>query len=98
MSGIEGEAEQVVAHLPAPGLHPIPPVEQQVRSMQVVKDSTARTPGRRLKIVREGDGDPRHGSTSTYVNHFCRCEHCRAAWATYNRELRRRRREAQGDA
>ena len=97
MSGIESEAGQVVAHLPAPGLHPIPPVEQ-VRSMKVAQDSTARRPGRRAVIVREGDGDPRHGSISTYVNHLCRCEACRAAWAAYGRELRRRRREALGVA
>ncbi len=36
------------------------------------------------------------GTISTYVNHFCRCEMCRGAWATYNRELRRRRRDALG--
>lgn len=95
MNGIEGETERVVAHPPAPGLHPIPPLEQ-VRSMQVAEKSTARAPGRRLNIVRAGDGDSRHGAISTYVNHMCRCEMCRAAWAEYGRELRRRRREALG--
>lgn len=31
--------------------------------------------------VQAGDGDPRHGSASTYTNHACRCVMCRAAWA-----------------
>jgi hypothetical protein len=33
--------------------------------------------------VQPGDGDSRHGSYSTYVNHRCRCELCRRAWTEY---------------
>lgn len=29
--------------------------------------------------VQPGDGDPRHGTDSTYQNHACRCELCRQA-------------------
>jgi hypothetical protein len=49
---------------------------------------------RPLDIVRPGDGDPRHGSPSTYTNHRCRCDPCRSAQADYQRDLRRRRLEA----
>lgn len=35
--------------------------------------------------------DPRHGESSTYTNHKCRCEKCRAAWAAYVRESHERR-------
>ncbi len=66
--------------------------------MQVVENGTARKPGRPLHLIRAGDGNSAHGTTSTYVNHFCRCEMCRGAWATYNRELRRRRRSELGDS
>lgn len=45
-------------------------------------------------IVREGDGDSRHGRYSTYMYHFCRCPECRQANADYNRDLRARRRAA----
>lgn len=33
--------------------------------------------------IREGDGDPRHGTANGYTNHKCRCDKCRAAWAAY---------------
>ena len=33
--------------------------------------------------IQPGDGDPRHGSPSSYKNHGCRCEQCRAAWAEH---------------
>lgn len=49
---------------------------------------------RPLSIVQPGDGDPRHGSPSTYSNHMCRCDLCRAAQAAYARDLRERRRQA----
>lgn len=100
MNGIESQygAELVVEHQPTPGPQSITPVEssEQVRSMQVTQNGTATRSGRPLFIIRAGDGNPAHGTTSTYVNHFCRCDLCRAGWATYNRELRRRRREAFG--
>lgn len=35
-----------------------------------------------------------HGSISTYVNHKCRCDECRLAWAAKHREHRARRRLA----
>jgi hypothetical protein len=37
--------------------------------------------------VTAGDGDPRHGKESTYRNHKCHCDLCRAA---VNAENRRR--------
>lgn len=40
--------------------------------------------------VQPGDGDPRHGSASTYTNHVCRCDLCRAAWA----QAQQRRKDA----
>jgi hypothetical protein len=64
--------------------------------MQVAADRTVSKSGRQFTIVRAGDGDPRHGSISTYVNHLCRCDSCRGAWAKYNRELRQRRRRELG--
>jgi hypothetical protein len=57
------------------------------------QERTESPPGRPLDIVREGDGDPRHGRYTTYNNHTCRCTECREAWTQYNRDLRRRRRE-----
>lgn len=36
-------------------------------------------------------GDPRHGTAGAYTNHRCRCDDCRAAWATYHRQWRRNR-------
>jgi hypothetical protein len=41
--------------------------------------------------IRPGDGDSRHGLTSSYTNHGCRCEQCRAAWAEYCRNRRQER-------
>jgi hypothetical protein len=32
-----------------------------------------------------------HGNKSTYVNHRCRCDDCRRAWAQYIRNLRIRK-------
>lgn len=32
--------------------------------------------------------DPRHGKNSTYINHRCRCEKCKAAHAEYERGRR----------
>ena len=32
--------------------------------------------------------EPKHGTTTAYVNHKCRCEECRIAWNTYHREYR----------
>ena len=32
-----------------------------------------------------------HGSCSTYVNHRCSCEECRAAWRVYNANRRAQR-------
>jgi len=29
-----------------------------------------------------------HGSVSTYTNHVCRCDECRAAWASDTRRMR----------
>ena len=57
------------------------------------EDITQYPPGRRLDIVREGDGDPRHGRYTTYQNHQCHCVACKTAWRDYMRDLRRRRRE-----
>ena len=31
------------------------------------------------------EDDPRHGTANGYVNLKCRCDLCRAAWATYQR-------------
>ena len=36
--------------------------------------------------VQPGDGDPRHGKASTYNNHRCRCDLCRAAINKYHQE------------
>jgi hypothetical protein len=66
--------------------------------MQVATERTVSKAGRPLVFIRAGDGNAAHGTISTYVNHFCRCELCRAGWATYNRELRRRKRNALGAA
>lgn len=41
--------------------------------------------------VQPGDGDPRHGKSSTYTNHKCRCELCQAAWAEYCDARRKQR-------
>ena len=58
------------------------------------QDRTESPPGPRLDIVREGDGDPRHGRYTTYTNHRCHCVLCRKAWTEYRRELRLRREQA----
>lgn len=42
--------------------------------------------------VQAGDGDPRHGKESTYRNHDCRCDLCRAGVAAENRRRMRYRR------
>ena len=38
--------------------------------------------------IREGDGDPRHGSLNGYINSRCRCQPCRDAQAAYQRAYR----------
>lgn len=38
--------------------------------------------------------DIKHGTTNGYVNHKCRCDLCRRAWADYMRDLRRRKKDA----
>lgn len=35
-----------------------------------------------------------HGTVNGYANHGCKCDGCRAAWATYYRERRADQREA----
>src|SRR6478609_7424101 len=51
--------------------------------MKVAQDGTRRGGLPPLRLVRAGDGDPRHGSPSTYSNSKCRCAACRGAWAEY---------------
>ncbi len=41
--------------------------------------------------ILPGDGDPRHGTINGYCNLRCRCVECRAAWAAYIADRRRRR-------
>ena len=53
---------------------------------------------RPLVVLRDGDGDPRHGTPNGYRNHVCRCTLCRAGWAAYQRDLRQRKQEARGAA
>ncbi len=36
-------------------------------------------------------GDPRHGKYTTYGNHGCRCDLCRAGWAAYVAQQQARR-------
>ena len=35
-----------------------------------------------------------HGEPSTYTNHRCRCQACRAAWSQYRKDQRRRQKAA----
>lgn len=60
--------------------------------MAATHERKATPRGRPLVIVREGDGDPRHGRLSTYTNHECRCPDCSRAKREYDRDLRQRRR------
>lgn len=62
--------------------------------MTADKEGSGTRKPRPLDIIREGDGDPRHGKPSTYTNHHCRCPACKAGNAEYMRDLKRRRREA----
>lgn len=62
--------------------------------MMVTHQGKARPRSRPLDIIREGDGDPRHGLASTYNHHECRCPDCTRAIREYGRELRERRRQA----
>lgn len=87
-----GGDRKVSHHSPAPS----PPI---VSTPNVEVEPVAATPKRKaggstrpINTVQAGDGDPRHGSTSTYSNYMCRCDLCRAAQAAYMRDLRRRRR------
>jgi hypothetical protein len=38
--------------------------------------------------------DERHGTIRGYTTHRCRCEPCKAAWATYHRDYRAQRKAA----
>lgn len=86
-----GGDRKVVDHDPVPS----PPISstpsKEVEKLTAAPHSKVRPYARTISFVREGDGDPRHGSPSTYSNHMCRCELCRAAQAAYMRDLRRRR-------
>lgn len=64
--------------------------------MTVTHQGKTRPRARPLDIIREGDGDPRHGLASTYNHHECRCPDCTRAIREYGRELRERRRQARG--
>lgn len=61
--------------------------------MTVTQQATGTPQGRPLDYIRPGDGDPRHGTTNGYNNLLCKCADCKAAHASYRRELRQRRRE-----
>lgn len=49
---------------------------------------------RKVTVIREGDGDPRHGTVNGYGNLRCSCPECRAAWAAHCRRERERMRRA----
>jgi hypothetical protein len=66
--------------------------------MKVTAEGTGSEFGRPLELLRPGDGNSRHGTRNGYQYHQCRCNDCRAAWAAYARDLRRRKREANGAA
>ena len=42
--------------------------------------------------IQESDGDPRHNTVNGYKNHGCRCEGCKAAWTTWIKAYRIRKR------
>lgn len=90
---IGGDRNAIPAH-PAPS----PPVDEPTREvgapMTAMHEGRATPRGRPLVIVREGDGDERHGKLSTYTNHECRCPQCSQAKRDYDRDLRVRRRRA----
>ena len=44
--------------------------------------------------VQAGDGDPRHGLYSTYVNHCCRCDLCKETQRWKQAEYRGRLRSS----
>lgn len=44
------------------------------------------------ELFREDPNDSRHGSTNGYTNLGCRCDRCRAAWATHVRERNAKKR------
>lgn len=77
---------------------PSPPVDsnpaKEQEPMTATHERRATPRGRPLDIIREGDGDPRHGKLSTYNNHDCRCPDCTRAMRDYGRDLRERRRIA----
>ena len=52
-----------------------------VPNVEVIEPSSTPSPG----------AERWHGTTTGYVNHKCRCERCRAAWARYHSEYRRKR-------
>lgn len=92
LSEIGGD-RKVRQHNPVPS----PPIAatptQEVEPLTATQERRARRLRMRLDIVREGDGDPRHGKLSTYTNHCCRCDRCKLAKSSYERDLRQRRRE-----
>ena len=75
-----------------------PPIEHapdmEGEPMTATQERTSIRKHKPLDIVREGDGDTRHGKLSTYNNHHCRCSACTEAMRTYGRHLRERRRQA----
>lgn len=89
-----GGDRKVLEHDPIPS----PPIDEPTRKvgtpMTAAYQGRATPEGRPLVIVREGDGDWRHGRLSTYTNHLCRCPDCALAKRDYDRDLRRRRRIA----
>lgn len=68
-------------------------LEAADRIEKVVRTRAAST-GRRAPATPPADAQ--HGQISTYSNHKCRCESCRAANAAYQRALLARYREAGG--
>lgn len=89
-----GGDRKVLEHDPIPS----PPVDRtpakEVKPMTATYERRAHSRNRPLDIIREGDGDPRHGKLSTYNNHSCRCPECTQAMREYGRDLRERRRQA----
>lgn len=65
-------------------------VEEAVRT----RSGTKRLP--RADTTPRSSGTLQHGRLGTYTNHECRCDDCRAANATYQRELLARYREEGG--
>ena len=93
---IGGDRDVLPAHpIPSPPIGHAPDLE--VEPMTATQERRAGPRDRPLDIIREGDGDPRHGRLSTYNNHSCRCPDCTRAMREYSRDLRERRRTARAD-